>query len=106
MSVRNVERILHKYGEVAKATNPGIPASVYPHMMRRTRACGLYQDGVLMEQVAALLGHSNIETTRTHYAEPSKEQMRESMKKGMDKEPDKKEWVGNTDKIKRKFGLL
>lgn len=106
MSVRNVERILHKYGEVAKATNPGIPASVYPHMLRRTRACGLYQDGVLMEQVAALLGHSNIETTRTHYAEPSKEQMRESMKKGMDKEPDKKEWVGNTDEIKRKFGLL
>ena len=59
-----------------------------------------------MEQVAALLGHSNIETPRTHYAEPSKEQMRESMIKGMDKVPDKKEWVGNTDEIKRKFGLL
>jgi integrase len=75
-------------------------------LFRRTRACGLYQDGVAMEQVAALLGHSNIETTRTHYARPSKEQMQESMKKGMDKEPEKKEWVGNTDEIKRKFGLL
>ena len=59
-----------------------------------------------MEQVAALLGHSHIETTRTHYAEPSKKQMQESMKKGTEREPDKKEWLGNTDEIKRKFGLL
>ena len=106
MSVRNVERMLHKYGQAAKATNPNIPDSVHPHMMRRTRACGLYQDGVPMEQVAALLGHSHIETTRTHYAEPSKKQMQESMKKGTEREPDKKEWLGNTDEIKRKFGLL
>ncbi|MDO4804577.1 MAG: tyrosine-type recombinase/integrase [Lachnospiraceae bacterium] len=106
MSARNVERILHKYGEITKATNPNLPDSVYPHMMRRTRACGLYQDGVPMEQVAALLGHSNIETTRTHYAKPSKKQMQESMEKGVEQEPDTKEWVGKTDEIKRKFGLL
>ena len=106
MSVRNVERILHKYGKITKITNPNLPDSVYPHMMRRTRACGLYQDGVPMEQVAALLGHSDIETTRTHYAKPSKEQMQESMKKGMQQEPIKQEWVGNTDEIKRKFGLV
>ena len=106
MSVRNVERILHKYGKITKATNPNLPDSVYPHMMRRTRACGLYQDGVPMEQVAALLGHSDIETTRTHYAKPSKEQMQESMRKGIQQEPAKKEWVGNIDEIKRKFGLL
>lgn len=106
MSVRNVERILHKYGEIAKASNPNLPDSIYPHMLRRTRACGLYQDGVPIEQVAALLGHSNIETTRTHYAKPSKEQMKESMKKGTDKEPEKPEWTGNLDEIKRKFGLL
>ena len=30
MSVRNVERILHKYGQAAKATNPNIPDSVHP----------------------------------------------------------------------------
>ena len=59
-----------------------------------------------MEQVAALLGHADIETTRTHYAKPSKEQMQESMKKGIQHEPANKEWVGNTDEIKRKFGLL
>ena len=106
MSVRNVERILHKYGEAAKTSIPNLPDSVHPHMMRRTRACGLYQDGVPMEQVAALLGHSNIETTRTHYAKPSKKQMQENMKKGTEQEPDKKEWVNNIDEIKRKFGLL
>ncbi len=106
MSVRNVERILHKYGKITKTTHPNMPGSVYPHMMRRTRACGLYQDGVPIEQVAALLGHSDIETTRTHYAKPSKEQMKKSINKGMEQEPENKEWVGNTDEIKRKFGLL
>ena len=106
MSIRNVERILHKYEKITKTTNPNLPDSIYPHMMRRTRACGLYQDGVPMEQVAALLGHSDIETTRTHYAKPSKEQMQENMKKGIQQEPAKKEWVGNTDEIKRKFGLI
>ena len=106
MSVRNVERILNKYGKITKSTNPNLPDSIYPHMMRRTRACGLYQDGVPMEQVAALLGHSDIETTRTHYAKPSKEQMQESMKKGVQQIPAKQEWIGNTGEIKRKFGLL
>jgi hypothetical protein len=32
--------------------------------------------------------------------------MQESMKKGIQQEPAKKEWIGNTDEIKRKFGLL
>ena len=107
MSVRNVERILNKYGAKARQDIPSIPASVSPHTIRRSRATSLYRDGVPLEQVSALLGHSQIETTRTHYASPSPEQMKAAVEKGSDKVPEQKpEWLGHTDDLKRKFGLV
>ena len=107
MSVRNVERILNKYGTKARIESPGIPASVSPHTVRRSRATSLYRDGVPLEQVSALLGHSQIETTRTHYASPSPEQMKAAVEKGSCKEPAQQpEWLGHTDELKRKFGLV
>ena len=106
MSVRNVERILNKYGTKARAEYPGIPDSVSPHTIRRSRATSLYRDGVPIEQVSALLGHSQIETTRSHYASPSLEQMKEAVEKGSCKEPAQQpEWLGHTDDLKRRFGL-
>ena len=106
MSVRNVERILHKYGVKTKENNPDIPDSVSPHTLRRTRATSLYRDGVPLEQVSALLGHSQIETTRSHYASPSAEQMKAAVEKGSEKEPEQKpEWTDHIGDLKRKFGL-
>ena len=106
MSVRNVERILNKYGTKARLLAPGIPSSVSPHTLRRSRATTLYRDGVALEQVSALLGHSQIETTRSHYASPSPEQMKSAVEKGSRLEPDQEpEWLGHTDELKRKFGL-
>lgn len=107
MSVRNVERILKKYGAIARQDAPGIPESVSPHTVRRSRATTLYRDGVPLEQVSALLGHSQIETTRSHYASPSPEQMKAAVEKGSQKEPEQQqEWLGHTDEIKRMFGLI
>ncbi len=106
MSVRNVERILKKYGEKARQEAPNIPDTVSPHTIRRSRATSLYRDGVPLEQVSALLGHSQIETTRSYYASPSPEQMKAAVEKGSSKEPDQQpEWLGHTDELKRKFGL-
>lgn len=105
MSERNVERIVAKYGDVARRDHPDIP-STHPHMIRRTRATTLYRDGVPIEQVATLLGHQQIETTRSHYAYPSPEQLREAVEKGSGQEPDAvREWIGHEEEIKRKFGL-
>ena len=74
--------------------------------MRRSRATSLYRDGVPIEQVSALLGHSQIETMRSHYASPSPEQMKAAVEKGSMQEPEQKpEWIGHTEEIKRKFGL-
>ena len=106
MSVRNVERILNKYGTKARQQAPGIPDSVSPHTVRRSRATSLYRDGVPIEQVSALIGHSQIETTRSYYASPSPEQMKAAVEKGSNREPDQlPEWVGHTDDLKKKLGL-
>jgi len=107
MSIRNIERILKKYGDLIRNEHIDIPEAVYPHMMRRTRATNLYQQGVPLEQVSALLGHSMIETTRSYYASPSLEQMKTAIQKGIGPEPDdcKKEWIGSIDEIKKKLGL-
>ncbi len=106
MSVRNVERILNKYGAKTRKKNPSIPNSVSPHTLRRSRATSLYRDGVPLEQVSALLGHSQIETTRSHYASPSVEQMKATVEKGSEKEPEQRpEWTNHIEDLKRKFGL-
>lgn len=105
MSVRNIERIVAKYGDVARSDHPNIPHT-YPHLVRRTRATTLYRDGTPIEQVSTLLGHQQIETTRSHYAYPSPEQLREAVERGSGQEPGvEREWLGHEDEIKRKFGL-
>jgi len=106
MSVRNVERILNKYGDLARKSSPGIPNSVSPHTLRRSRATALYRDGIPIEQVSAFLGHSQIETTRSHYASPSPEQMKNAVEKGSAQEPEQRpEWTEHIEDLKRKFGL-
>lgn len=104
MSQRNIERIVKKYGNLVRQEHTGLPERIYPHMFRRTRATGMYRDGVPLEMIALILGHSNSETTK-QYAIPSVEQLREAISKG---EPDKnieKMWEGKEDEIRRMFGL-
>lgn len=106
MSVRNVERITEKYGKLAKEKCPDMPEQVHPHMLRRTRGTTMYRDGIPLEQISAVLGHSYIETTRSHYASPSPEQLRKSMNAAIGAEPDEtKEWLSHIDDMKKKFGL-
>lgn len=105
MSVRNVERIVNKYGKTVRENNPRMPESAYPHLIRRTRATGLYRDGVPLEMVSTLLGHSNSETTKL-YASASVEQLRDAMKKGQESEPSETPlWEGHEEELKKKFGL-
>ena len=62
--------ILFKFGFLHK--------SKISDLFRRTRACNLYQDGVELELVSRILGHSSTQTTRI-YATPSVEMMRKAM---------------------------
>ena len=78
MSTGNVERILNKYAEMIRPEHPDLPQKLYPHMLRRTRACGLYQSGVELELVSRILGHTSTQTTRI-YASPSIEMLKTAM---------------------------
>lgn len=78
MSPGNVSRIINKYASAIRGEHPDLPENIYPHMFRRTRACNLYQDGVELELVSRILGHSSTQTTRI-YATPSVEMMRRAM---------------------------
>ena len=79
MSVGNVQRIEKKYSASVKASGIAMPESVHCHMFRRTRATNLYQDGVAIELVSTVMGHAKTETTKSYYAKPSIEQLRNAM---------------------------
>lgn len=104
MSERNVERIVKKYADIVRKDHPDLPKSVYPHMLRRCRASGWYRDGIPIETIAVILGHSDAKTTRKSYASPSVEMLRKQMVSGTDVEPkvteEKPLWENDTELAK------
>ncbi len=108
MSERNIERILEKYGDIVRKIYSDIPARIHPHMLRRTRATGWYRDGVPIEMIEALLGNSNIQTTRKSYAKPSAEMLKSEISKSdtpLIEELSEKTLWENDDELARLCGL-
>ena len=64
LSGRTVQRVLHRYGRDAKIEE------LTPHVCRHTFAKNLVDHEIGLEKVAALLGHSSLNTTRI-YITPS-----------------------------------
>lgn len=103
MSEANVERIIKKYANQVRKEYPDLPTSVHPHMFRRTRATGLYRDGVDLAIVSRFLGHSQLETTRV-YAIPSVEMMRKAIAKMPSSNTDEEPlWDADTDTMMAKL---
>jgi integrase/recombinase XerC len=65
---RSLQRIVTRYGEDAGLEN------LTPHMLRHTFAKNLVDQGIGLEKVAALLGHSSLNTTRI-YVTPSQKDL-------------------------------
>lgn len=108
MSHRNVQKLLKKYAAAAQCSGcADMPESIHPHLLRRSRASNLYQNGTPIELVSRFLGHSSVETTKEHYAFPSLEQMRNAMEAGNKNTPQKEEalWIGHEDELARICGL-
>lgn len=105
MSSSNVERIVQKYADMAREACAEVPARVYPHMYRRTRATDLYQEGVDLPLVSRILGHASMETTKI-YAKPSMEALREAMAAvAPATEAERPIWKGNEEEMARLCGL-
>jgi len=109
MSERNLERIVKKYADIVRNSFPSLPKRIYPHLLRRTRATGLYRDGVDIELIASTLGHASIQTTKDHYAYPSLEQKREVLEKGqagtLSSPDEEQEWPDDEDELAKLCGL-
>jgi len=60
LSSRSVQRVIQRLGQDAGLKN------LTPHMLRHSFAKNLVDSGVGLEKVAALLGHSNLNTTRIY----------------------------------------
>lgn len=104
MSTGNVERILNKYAEMIRPEHPDLPQKLYPHMLRRTRACGLYQSGVELELVSRILGHTSTQTTRI-YASPSIEMLKAAMESNSVEISETAEWLDSEEELARICGI-
>ena len=106
ISVRAVQEMIDRCAAKAREKDSSIPLNVHPHMFRRTKATVLYQNGMKLEQISALLGHSQLETTRV-YAKASVEQIRASMEKATPPEDTEQVpvWQGKTGDFCRLMGL-
>lgn len=105
MSRRNVERIVKKYADQIRKEYTDLPDSVYPHLLRRTRATGLYQDGVDITAISTFLGHSLLQTTKDHYVHPSIEQLRKAMESDIHETSEEQLWPDDEDELARLCGL-
>lgn len=108
MTVRNIERIVKKYGDIVKDEKANT-LNIHPHLLRHTRATYLYKDGVPLNMISTLLGHEQLETTRI-YVTTTADQIREIIDNTSKHEVDGKTstpllWRGHEDELKRKFGL-
>ncbi|MCR5031688.1 MAG: tyrosine-type recombinase/integrase [Lachnospiraceae bacterium] len=75
MSVRSVEKMVKKY-----AQNVTTLKKITPHKLRSTYGTTLYRESGDIYLVASVLGHSDVNTTRKHYAALDEDRRRSAVK--------------------------
>jgi len=75
ISDKTIREMLNKY-----KVRSGIEVHITPHLFRRTFGTNHYNTYKDMYLTAEVLGHDSAETTRKHYANPSKERVTKSMR--------------------------
>lgn len=81
LSTDSIEMILKKAAAIAESKGVKMPDKVHCHMVRKTRAMDLYQQGMPLEHIQQMLGHENASTTSGFYAFATIETLSKSLAK-------------------------
>lgn len=81
MSPDNVGKFIKKYGDMARSVSIEVPDHIYPHMFRHSRAMHLYRNGMPLPLLSEWLGHAQMNTTLTYYANADTKMKQEAIEK-------------------------
>lgn len=68
MSPDNVGKFIKKYGQMARNISTEVPDNLHAHMFRHARSMHLYRSGMPLPLLSEWLGHTQMNTTLTYYA--------------------------------------
>ena len=79
LSTDSVSLILNRAAKIASQECLAFPGRIHPHMLRKTKAMDLYQEGIPLPIIMRLLGHTNASTTEAFYAFATTDMMRQAI---------------------------
>jgi site-specific recombinase XerD len=81
LSTDTMEVMLKRYVKECISIGTEMPSKPHCHMIRKTRAMDLYQNGVPLTHIQQLLGHEDLSTTSGFYAFATLETLAKSMER-------------------------